>query len=588
MSGRASTQTDENALLAAALAYATRGWQVFPVHGVGADGHCSCRRADCASPGKHPHESGGFKRASTDPEKITSWWRRWPEANIGIATGAVSGLLVLDVDGHEGATTVRILGLATPATCVSRTGGGGWHYLFRHPGFPCKCTTGAIGPKVDTRGDGGYIVAPPSRHASGRRYEWAATLQDVPLADAPAWLLHLDEPVGDPQVATPIAAEIAAGTRNTTLTSLAGSMRRRGMSAEAIYAALAVENTTRCVPPLPEEQVRSIAQGMSRYQPGPDPEREGQPAEASGLVAYGVDDILSYRAERIDYFVEQILAPERVTLLAAKPKAGKTTFAFGAVSAMQRGVPFLGFATRAARVLYVSEQNRRTLQGQLRYYHPTQGMLKVVFPVYNPELSWSEVVGQVEALASQMQAEVIVFDTLNALAKVLDENAAAEMLQATAPLKALAAKGYAVLVVVHARKGAADIVDATRGSNALVGDADIILLLECQGDTDARRRTIESISRDASFEKTYLVREGLEFRQGETPRECERHRREDELVELLPLEPDGALPLSSIVQATGLSDKQARPVLEALAKAGRIQVSGPANRKLYSRREPAV
>ena len=132
-------------------------------------------------------------------------------------------------------------------------------------------------------------------------------------------------------------------------------------SAEAIYAARAVENTARCVPPLPDDTIRSIAQGMLRYQPGSEVTEETGPSEAGILIAYDVDDILAYQTEQIDYFVDQVLGPEKVTILAAKPKAGKTTWAFGAISAMQRGVPFMGFTTRPARVLYVSEQNRRTL-----------------------------------------------------------------------------------------------------------------------------------------------------------------------------------------------------------------------------------
>lgn len=181
-----------------ALRYAARGWAVFPLHEMRAPGACSCGR-ECGSPGKHPYTEKGVHDASRDEAAIRAWWARWPQANVGIATGRVSGLVVLDIDPrHDGDESLAALEAergALPETPVSLTGGGGAHYLFAHPGegdVPNRVNlAGHTG--VDLKGDGGYIVAPPSNHASGREYAWNVQLHpdDVALAACPPWILEL-------------------------------------------------------------------------------------------------------------------------------------------------------------------------------------------------------------------------------------------------------------------------------------------------------------------------------------------------------------------------------------------------------------
>lgn len=181
--------------LNAALAYAARGWAVFPLHGIVA-GRCSCRRGDCPHPAKHPITRRGLHDATTDPNGIRGSWDRWPYANVGLATGAASGLVVVDVDPARGGThslaTLHSLMGSLPETLTAATGGGGWHLLYAHPGGELRNTAGRLPgvgeplPGLDLRGDGGYVVAPPSRHASGRSYSWVDPA--VPVALAPGWL----------------------------------------------------------------------------------------------------------------------------------------------------------------------------------------------------------------------------------------------------------------------------------------------------------------------------------------------------------------------------------------------------------------
>lgn len=151
-----------------ALQYARLGWQVLPVHWPMGNG-CSCKRPDCTNPGKHPLTLHGVHDATTDRRQIRKWWRTWPEANIGVATGAASGIFVVDADGAVGRETlVQLCG--NPRTLMSRTGNGR-HYFFRYPGERIRNSV-RFAPGLDVRGDGGYVIAPPSRHQNGKRYRW--------------------------------------------------------------------------------------------------------------------------------------------------------------------------------------------------------------------------------------------------------------------------------------------------------------------------------------------------------------------------------------------------------------------------------
>lgn len=197
-------------LLLAALGYAARGWRVLPLWEIRADGTCACGKPNDAPkhrPGKHPRIARWQFGATTNPDLIIGWWRRWPCAGIGIATGAGSGLVVIDVDdGDVGDASLRAWQREVsplPPTVTQQTGSGGRHRLFRHPGGDVRIRNSAgkrnlrERPKVDIRGDGGFIVVAPTLHASGARYAWepGAGPDDLEPAELPAaWVAELREP----------------------------------------------------------------------------------------------------------------------------------------------------------------------------------------------------------------------------------------------------------------------------------------------------------------------------------------------------------------------------------------------------------
>jgi len=237
-----------------AKAYAGKGWQVFPLR-----------------PREKTPAIKWADVATNDAATFGDWWRG--AENIGIATGARSGIVVLDVDaGHGGEESLAALVAEhgdLPETVTAKTGGGGRHIIFNHPGVEIHNSAGKLGAGLDIRGDGGYIVAPPSIHPNGNAYQWTKRPSQTPLADLPQWIIDALVKPADaaPAPALTLDGVFPAGTRNQNMISLAGTMRRRGMTEAAIYQALLVENKTRCVPPLDDREVAAIAANVMRYEP---------------------------------------------------------------------------------------------------------------------------------------------------------------------------------------------------------------------------------------------------------------------------------------------------------------------------------
>ncbi|MEQ1610493.1 MAG: bifunctional DNA primase/polymerase [Hyphomonadaceae bacterium] len=212
-----------NSLGGFALQYAQAGFPVFPVVSGDkiplnlCDAPCfaslpkmdqASRSYTCRACGS-VYEAGsrGFHVATTDTQIVRAWWKRYPSANIGLATG--DGLMVLDIDGPAGGQSLAALCAvhgALPATPEQRTGKGR-HFFFRIGGA-IRNSVSKLGDGIDVRGDGGFVVVAPSLHPNGSRYQWPSGLSilDVELADAPAWLLgapQRQKPVMDANEAAP-------------------------------------------------------------------------------------------------------------------------------------------------------------------------------------------------------------------------------------------------------------------------------------------------------------------------------------------------------------------------------------------------
>ena len=258
----------------AAVALAEMGFAVFPLR----------------PRGKEPAVEHGFKQATTDVGRVEAWWRERPTCNVGIACGAPSGgLLAIDLDDHPERDVVGTERLGEwerahgqlPETCSQVTGSGGYHLLYRVPEGAKAPTYKNSKLGVDARGEGAYIVAPPSVHPCGRRYEWETPPDELMPQPADANVMAFVEACRDrPSAARTDAPRyeapevISEGGRNDELARLCGQLWAKGLDRDMVRGALQEANRARCVPPLPEEEVDRIWESITSRPKGRSPEWE--------------------------------------------------------------------------------------------------------------------------------------------------------------------------------------------------------------------------------------------------------------------------------------------------------------------------
>lgn len=263
-----------NEILDFALQYAAMNLPVLPLHSINGEGSCTCGDQNCSSPGKHPRGDlvpHGLKDATTNPEIIKKWFGQGQLSlpNIGVVTGTVSGIFSLDIDGPDG--EVFIFGKEIPRTPSFRTGRGR-QIIFKIPkGKTIRSKTGLVS-EIDIRAEGAYIVLPPSRHHTGKTYNWLISPTEVEPAPPPNWLLHMlnnkkNKSTSNNSPRGKLSAVIPDGSRDVSLASIAGRLRHFGADEEEIIEKLQKVNQDHCSPPLGEQQVEKIAKSISRYEP---------------------------------------------------------------------------------------------------------------------------------------------------------------------------------------------------------------------------------------------------------------------------------------------------------------------------------
>lgn len=253
----------ENIYLNAAIEYASQyGWAVFPV----------------SSKNKRPLTPHGCKDAKRDPGAIRSWWKKWPDAGVGIATGSISQLIVIDEDldenkGYDGFAEVRRWErdhAPLPDTVTAITGRGGSHLYFHYAGSDIGNRAGIL-DGVDVRGEGGYVVAPPSLHPNGTEYKWENAPEDTEIAelnDTVKEFLQIGGKEKQSEEKFQLPQQIPAGARNDTLYRFACSLQAQGIPDEAITAAVHETNRLRCAEPLTNDELTQIIRSALTHQKG--------------------------------------------------------------------------------------------------------------------------------------------------------------------------------------------------------------------------------------------------------------------------------------------------------------------------------
>ncbi len=492
----------------ARLCVKTMGWRVFPL-----------RPRD-----KRPLTLHGFKDASGDLEQIDRWWGSNARAGVGLPTGKINGLIVVDLDprnaggevvAENGQTVFRdadelaceFFGAeSVPETWTVETPGGGLHFYFEHPGETVVPGIKGWMPGVDIKSDGGYVCAPPSIHPNGGEYEWRTTpTSGVPLATMPESLLAKMAEKQRERVQKEIQGDlgegkIPAGSRNDSLVSLAGTMRRRGMDPEAILAALLAENKVKCDPPLDEDEVVSIVNSVSRYEPDEEAAIKTVAVKRKGLELDAVSELLS-EPPPIDWLIEGRLARGDCAILVGAPASGKSWITMDLAISGALGRPILGHwpLERALKVMYIDEENPRdevnrrlhsifmaTVQNGAR----AQAKLDLesrLFPYRSCQgFTFREKDGYIESLTnhvSQIEPDLIIFDSLTALSGIVDENKATEIRaffhDKLYPLRRIC--NSAILCIHHSNKRAYE----TEGNETVTKDGQIRGSIDYLGAVDA-------------------------------------------------------------------------------------------------------
>jgi hypothetical protein len=426
-------------MLEMALSYANRGKAVFPL----------------LPRSKTPATPNGFKDATTNADAIRDWWHTAADYNIGLPTGAVNDLVVLDIDPRNGGTDE---GLELPETTIVETSGGGKHYYFRGS---CRTAHG-IRKGVDLQGAGGYVVAPPSLHPGGEVYRFVSK---TPPAAIPSWLTA--PPGGRVAVlASAISAPITEGSRNATLASMAGSMRRRGFSPKAILQALLEENG-RCVPQLTEREVTAIAHSIGRYEP-------------ARLI--GKTRAVDVKEEDVVWIWTGRIPAAKLTILEGDPGLGKSTVA-GAVAAFVTGadtasqqLPGAG-AVRSSSVLIASAEDglADTLVPRLRAAGARLGKISFLEGI---DLGRTDHLFALRREIEADKAALVVIDPLMAYLSGVDSYRDQDVRRVLGQLADVAgATGAGVLMIRHRRKADGPAIYSGGGSIGIAAAARSVLLL---------------------------------------------------------------------------------------------------------------
>lgn len=480
-----------------AMELAGMEWLVMPLHTWTVD-RCDCRKQDCTSPAKHPRTQHGLDDATTDLAQIAKWWQFWPAANIGVATGPDSGIVVVDIDPRHGGTESWVnlreehgYEHEGPA-CL--TGGGGLHLYFQHPGTKIRNSSGEVAEGIDIKGDRGYVVAPPSVHAAGTSYSWIEGYApwERALPPIPGWLLELmrKAPEAAGLGAAPIADRIRQGQRRNVLLSLAGSMRHRNMGEQAIFNALMAENAEKCDPPLETQEVAKIAAAAGSWEPGsafilPSTKPNKDKAQQRTPEPFTLAELETEEIEPVRWAVPGLL-PEGLAIVAGKAKLGKSWLALGLLIAVGFGEEaFEYFPTLTGDGLYLAlEDTKRRLKNRTKTLLPGGGW---------PARIWCEVQwpgaddGGLEAveawLGQHPEARVVVIDTFAKFKPQTGGKRAdvyAEDYAAVSAVKQVADRyGVAIVLITHLNKGEhEDWVNNITGSTGISGSADTLINLD--------------------------------------------------------------------------------------------------------------
>jgi putative DNA primase/helicase len=442
-----------------ALHYVRQGWAIFPV------------RPDR----KDPITAHGFHDASTNEAQVLAWWEKTPAANIGVASGEASGVVVLDIDrkhGVDGMLAFAELEPQLPPTMVVKTPSGGYHLIYSWPRErACFGRFPGVRPGLDLLGNDGYFVAAGSR-VDGKLYE---IVRQHPIAACPQALIDL---AATPKKAANGGAgelhqvkKAPATQRNNYLTRIGGAFRRIGFDEGELITALLVVNTLRCDPPLHESEVRRVAASVRRYTANPQASREVDAGPVI-LSCRPLAELLAAEYPPPQYLAEPLLPDPSLSLVYGPSGIAKTYFCLGLALSIASGAKFLGWPIeRRHGVLYVDgEMGNAPLQSRIRRLLAGHELDPENFFSITRDDQANGIIPNLEDTAAQQSlldtlpdaCGLVVLDNLSTLTAMLEANDPASWATMQDLLLQFRRRGISVMVVHHANAGGLNQLGTSR------------------------------------------------------------------------------------------------------------------------------
>lgn len=425
--------------LKVACAWIKAGAKVLALNGIDNAGQCTCGRPKCKSPGKHPIAAEfpkGQHSATRSRMKVTRVFKAYPNANLGVVLP--ENIVVLDVDGPAGQETFDRLNL--PKTATIQTGRGTHHYFRASKALPAKKQR-LVG--IDIKDcESGYIVVPPSRHHSGKRYSVKRGITPK-IAVLPLGFINALKPEQSRTASFEQSSIVSKGGRNNALASYAGYFRFKGLNDTAIEKVLNTLNKTICRPPLDEDELATIAQSIGSY-------------DAGFESAFG--SLADVEEEEVQFLAYPYIVKGATTVLDGNMGQGKSTFTAALAAAVTTGEPppFLETIEQGS-VLFLSAEDDPARVLKPRLVENSADISKVRYQDQVFSLDANGMMMLRQEIEAHMPALVVIDPIIAYMDAGVDGNKANDTMRFMVELDLIAREyDVSILIVRHLRKAKAD------------------------------------------------------------------------------------------------------------------------------------
>lgn len=409
-----------------------------------------------------------YQKERATPQEIEAWTYQFPNMNIGVVTGAISGIVVIDVEKDGDISQF-------PPTVMSKTGGGGWHLYYAYPNVPISNSARKLAPLTDVRGDGGYVVLPPSIHTSGKAYEWLKAPENG-LAEIPPDLLARLTDNSIPQTETDYTGDVQQGERNDTATRFIGKVLHylpAGLWEPVAWPALKDWNANHANPPLSESELRLVLNSIKEREHN----ARGGEAELINFTPFTLTDLYKENFPPARWVVQDLIPLGTIIALTGDANTYKTFLTQSMAACVASGSPFLDhFPTAKGKALIVDEENHRMhIKDRFKELGIAETPDIIFLSLNGIKIDNPEHLEHLRELIEKEKPTLVVLDSLIRLHGG-EENSASEMSVAFSAMKKLVADDRAILFIHHHRKPQGFAKKS--GSQSIRGSSDIIAAVD--------------------------------------------------------------------------------------------------------------